>query len=238
MHASTVCCPALSLARRDGTGSHHLWRSSSGKRGLHDIEADVEVLALYAFPWADQWAALEPPLRTHLQIMQLIVNNCPHCSIADIHLHHPHSQCDTPLTSHWVTDLVDEISRNNYVCLAWSRVINQTLTGCTKTRTPFSHELVGHGLPRIRSPASDERWTVPPSTVRNRIMPWCSSSVEFCNVNAITRSLCSLLRMLAPPHAPNHGGDSNRILRCIATFSHSGIGIYVDGYVVTTFRAF
>lgn len=97
------------------------------------------------------------------------------------------------------------------------------------------------------------RWMVAgltPSAVRNLITPCCFSIVEFGNVNATPsshalprqldgaayKSLYSFLRMWAPPHAPIHGGDYNRRPRCHATLSHSGIGIYVNAYVVATFR--
>ena len=75
--------------------------------------------------------------------MQFIINNSPHCSNADILVPHHYSQCDMTITSHHVFDLVDEISCDDCVCLAWSRIINQTVVVCTKTGNIFLNCLVG-----------------------------------------------------------------------------------------------
>ena len=42
--------------------------------------------------------------------------------------------------------------------------------------------------------------------------------------------------LLSPTHAPINNGDSNRISRCLVT--HSSIGKYANGYVITTFHTF
>ncbi|GFY08174.1 uncharacterized protein TNCV_1355871 [Trichonephila clavipes] len=85
---------------------------------------------------------LRNPSGTHLPKSQPVVNNYPHGSIAHIHLQRQHSQCDTRITSHLIVHLVDEIARDDSVCLVWSLVITHTLTACTKTGTPFSDRLV------------------------------------------------------------------------------------------------
>ncbi|GFS63622.1 hypothetical protein TNCV_1961811 [Trichonephila clavipes] len=54
-----------------------------------------------------------------------------------------------------VVHFVDENGRDDRVFRSWSRVINQTLTVCTKTSTPFPTDL-SDSLPRIRSPSGDE----------------------------------------------------------------------------------
>ena len=71
--------------------------------------------------------------------------------------------------------LVDEIGRDDCVCLVWSWVINQTFAG-----TPFFHWLVGHTVLLVSG-----HYLATPSAVRNWIKPRCSSIAEFCNMNTI-----------------------------------------------------
>ncbi|GFS66316.1 uncharacterized protein TNCV_3856181 [Trichonephila clavipes] len=51
----------------------------------------------------------------------------------------------SPIRSYFcwsVVHLVDEIARDDSVCLAWSLAITHTLTACTETGTPFCDRLV------------------------------------------------------------------------------------------------
>ena len=177
------------------------------------------------------------------------MNNFPHYSNAVIHLCHQHSQCDMAIINQ--VHLVDEIGRDNCV---WFRDINQIFEAIRKKGTLFFHWLVGFTVLPVYGHII--RWWLVAglthSAIRNWVTPRCFSVVDFCSMNSILfshalprqfdgalyQNLCSLLSMRVPTHTPIHNEVSNRIHRCLPTFSLSGIGKYTNGYVVTTFRNF
>ena len=63
----------------------------------------------------------------HFAIKQSVVNSCPHCSNADIHLRNQHLHCDMAIFFHLVVHIVDEIGRDDYVCM-----VKETFAACLK----------------------------------------------------------------------------------------------------------
>lgn len=146
-----------------------------------------------------------------------------------------------------VVHLVDAIGRDDCVCLAWSQVINQTLTGCMKMGTPFSHWLVRHTVFPIygHHPVMNSSWfntfhcqkSDNASLLLNRRILQCEGHpvLSHTAVSIGRRFLSEPL--LSPAHAPIHAED-NRIPRCLVMFPYSGKDRYVNGYVIMTFCTF
>lgn len=132
------------------------------------------------------------------------------------------------------------------VCLAWSQVVNQILTGWTKVST-FSHWLDGHTVFPIyghhlvmnsgwfktfRCQKSDNALLF----LNRRILQYEGHPVLTCSALSVGRHFLSD-PLLYPAHNPIHAKD-NHIPRCFAMFPYSVIDRYVNGYIVTTFCTF
>ena len=95
-------------------------------------------------------------IRTPFLITQSLVNNCPHCSNADIQLLRQYSQCDMTVTSHKSPNL--SMRSTVMTVFAWIDLESSAklLQSARKQALHFFADFRTHSLTHERSPSRDE----------------------------------------------------------------------------------